>query len=294
MITIIIPTRDRPHQLKNLLVSILRHNTYDDFEIVVIDDNSGEKNKDILRNILADKLFFNLRLRCIYNSKRRHPSGCRNTGASEAKGGILYFIDDDCEFLGDNLLEASRFYAAQINKKIILGGHSVYTGKDLLAEIYNNFFNCSLWLSWNAKGGLLRKIFARGKADNFFINFAPSLNMACAREVFDVLRFDERYKVNEDEAFCNAAARNGCKILFTKRLKLAHNHAFSNFRELLARLAETGRCYRRKNIFRKIIFILLYPIGLAILTGRLYFIFHYAMMSCAWAAPFFTKEKQKS
>ena len=292
MITVIIPTRDRPYQLKDLLVSILRHNTCDDFEIVIIDDNSGEKNKNILRSILADKIFFNLRLRCVYNIKQRYPAGCRNIGALEAKGGVLYFIDDDCEFLGDNLLEASKFYAAQIDKKIILGGYNVYTGKNPQAALYNNFFNCSLWLSWNIRGGLLRKIFIREKMDNFFVSFMPSLNMACAREVFNTIRFDEGYKVNEDEVFCNEAIRNNYKILFTKKLKLAHNHAFSNFHELLMRLAEMGRYYRRKNIFRKVIFIFLYPPALALFTGRLYFIFHYAMMSCAWAAPFFAKERQ--
>lgn len=293
MITVIIPTRNRPHQLKDLLISILGHNTYNDFEILIIDDCSNDENKKILENILADKLFFNFKLRYIYSIKQKYPAGCRNIAALEARGEILYFVDDDCEFRHDNLREISKFYAEHINEKFILGGYNICPGKNLLAALYNNFFNCSLWLSCSIREGLLRKIFIWGERDNFFVNFVPSLNMACKRNIFDSLRFNEEYKVNEDEIFCNEAIKSKYTILFTKKLKLAHNHAFRSFSELLLRLTELGRYYRRKNIFRRIIFVFLYPWAMVLFTRNLPFVFHYATMSYAWARPFLVKESER-
>ena len=89
--SIIIPTYNRPDQLRRCLESLACLDyPRDQFEVIVVDDGSPIIPEAILvrfRDRINVKLFA---------QTRTGPAGARKTGAKNAKGDFLAFIDDDC------------------------------------------------------------------------------------------------------------------------------------------------------------------------------------------------------
>lgn len=89
--SVIVPTRDRADVLGLALRSVLAQ-TFSDFDVVVVDDGSGDDTREMV-DALGDP-----RVRYVY---RDHAgvSAARNTGADEASGRFLTFLDSDDEVL---------------------------------------------------------------------------------------------------------------------------------------------------------------------------------------------------
>ncbi|HAZ45740.1 MAG TPA: glycosyl transferase family 2 [Cyanobacteria bacterium UBA11369] len=88
LLSIVIPTRDRPHLLPRAVQSALDQ-TMEDLEAIVVDDASAE--------------FVNLpahpRLRVIRLSQSRGGAGARNAGTEAARGRYIAYLDDDDRLL---------------------------------------------------------------------------------------------------------------------------------------------------------------------------------------------------
>jgi glycosyltransferase involved in cell wall biosynthesis len=89
--SVIVPTRDRADVLGRALRSVLAQ-TFPDFEVVVVDDGSGDGTREVV-DALGDP-----RVRYVY---RDHAgvSAARNVGAAQATGRYLTFLDSDDEAL---------------------------------------------------------------------------------------------------------------------------------------------------------------------------------------------------
>lgn len=96
MISVIIPTHNRPEQLKRAVDSVLGQ-TYKDLEVIVVDDGL-EKRADEVINDLNDS-----RLKYIQHSEERGGSAARNTGIKNASGEFIAFLDDDDEWVPHKL-----------------------------------------------------------------------------------------------------------------------------------------------------------------------------------------------
>jgi len=93
-ISIIIPTYKRPHLIARAVKSVLSQ-TYQDFEIVIIDDSPNNKTERVIKEF-GDK-----RIRHIRNEIRRGFVGAKNQGVVESDKNSKYiaFLDDDDEWL---------------------------------------------------------------------------------------------------------------------------------------------------------------------------------------------------
>lgn len=101
-VSVIIPTYGGNESLKRAIDSVLRQD-YRFFEIVVVDDNNPDtKQRTVTENIMAEYSDDN-RLRYIQHDRNKNGSAARNTGAREAKGEYLTFLDDDDIFLQGKL-----------------------------------------------------------------------------------------------------------------------------------------------------------------------------------------------
>ncbi len=90
MISIVTPTYNRAHLLPNMIKSV-QQQTFEDWELLIVDDGSTDKTEDVIQPFLKDE-----RIRFI----RKENSGAthsRNVGACEAKGQFLTFLDSDDE-----------------------------------------------------------------------------------------------------------------------------------------------------------------------------------------------------
>ena len=89
----VVPTRDRAERLRGLLRSLREQSLERErFEVIVVDDSSGDGTPALLRQE-ADRGA--LRLVALRNRRRAGPAAARNRGWRQAKAPLVAFIDDD-------------------------------------------------------------------------------------------------------------------------------------------------------------------------------------------------------
>ena len=115
VVSVIIPTRNRPESLKGCLESLVRQSlTAGDMEVIVVDDGGADSLAEELMDFQSP-----LRLR-LFTQAHRGPARARNLGASHARGVYLAFIDDDCR--AEPLWLASLIQGLQTGPGRAVGG----------------------------------------------------------------------------------------------------------------------------------------------------------------------------
>ena len=95
-VSIVIPTCNRPELLKRALKSVTEQ-TYNDYEVIVIDDGQKERAHSIVST------FSSLPITYIQNEVSLGGGGARNKGISTAQGEYVAFLDDDDVWVPDKL-----------------------------------------------------------------------------------------------------------------------------------------------------------------------------------------------
>ena len=114
-VSVIIPTYNRDNYLYSAVKSVLNQ-TFEDFEIIVVDDASTDNTKQII-----DK-FDDKRIRYIRHKENKGGSAARNTGIKLSKGKFIAFLDDDDLWMPSKLEKQLD----HINKNLEID--AVYTG----------------------------------------------------------------------------------------------------------------------------------------------------------------------
>lgn len=96
LVSVIIPTYNRPKYLKRCLDSVLNQ-TYENIEIIVVDDNdpnsmARKETEEIIRPYID-----NMKVIYIQHEYNKNGSAARNTGWRHSKGKYITFLDDDDE-----------------------------------------------------------------------------------------------------------------------------------------------------------------------------------------------------
>jgi len=91
-VSVIIPTFNRADLLPKAVRSVLAQ-TYQDLEIVVIDDASADCTTSVVQRMNDP------RIRYVRHERNRGIAAARNTGVANATGRFLAFLDDDDEWL---------------------------------------------------------------------------------------------------------------------------------------------------------------------------------------------------
>lgn len=139
-VSVIVPTHNRKELLGRALRSLLSQ-TFQDFEIIVVDDGSTDGTSFFLSSFVDERI---VRLRSTI------PQGAcyaRNLGISYAKGEFLTFLDDDDEFLPTRIeamlrcwddkwayVCTGRLYITQISRKVFIP-KEIVTLDDMLFQI---------------------------------------------------------------------------------------------------------------------------------------------------------------
>ncbi|OCA88293.1 hypothetical protein A8F94_10875 [Bacillus sp. FJAT-27225] len=140
-ISIIVPTYNSELTIEKCLSSILEQ-TYNDFEIIIIDDGSkdqsAKKAEDILNGINVKYT--------IIKKKNGGASSARNKGLEIAKGEYIAFLDSDDQWLPEKLAESID--AIEKNKDVVIVSNlasdtkttSLYTKVSFNKLLYKNYF----------------------------------------------------------------------------------------------------------------------------------------------------------
>ena len=94
MVSVIIPTFNRAYLLGRAVESVLSQ-TYNNYEIIVVDDGSDDGTGEIIES-------FNKRVR-FFRIPHSGVSKARNTGIEKAKGDWISFLDSDDYWLPQKL-----------------------------------------------------------------------------------------------------------------------------------------------------------------------------------------------
>lgn len=94
--SVVIPTYRRPELLRQALRSVVDQ-TFDDFEIVVVDDDPGCSARPVVHS------FDDSRVHYLPNDRTRGGAGTRNAGIFRARGRWIAFLDDDDTWLPEKL-----------------------------------------------------------------------------------------------------------------------------------------------------------------------------------------------
>ena len=109
LVSIIIPIRDQAKISRRCFESLYQKNTYSNFEIIVIDNGSCEKEtKDLFLEYQKKKNF-----KVIRDSKEFNYSSLNNEGVKHTKGEYLLFLNNDTKIIQEDTLEWMVGYAAQ-------------------------------------------------------------------------------------------------------------------------------------------------------------------------------------
>lgn len=104
LISVIIPTYDRPQFLKEAILSVLAQ-SFQDFEIIVVNDGGPDEAKQIVFQLN------NQRVRYI-KIKHRGISGALNAGLAHSKGKYVAYLDDDDVYLPNHLRNLFEVFEA--------------------------------------------------------------------------------------------------------------------------------------------------------------------------------------
>ena len=103
LVSVIIPFYNRLNYLRNAIKSV-KIQTYQNFEIILINDASNESFLELNKEISIDE-----RIKLISNKKNQGPSFCRNLGINNSNGSYVAFLDSDDEWLDFKLKEQVEF-----------------------------------------------------------------------------------------------------------------------------------------------------------------------------------------
>jgi len=176
-VSVIIPTKNRQQFIGRAIKSVLAQ-TYQDFEILVVDDGSTDQTQEVL------KTFPDPRISVFHHEHSCGGAAARNTGIASSGGRYIAFLDDDDEWLPEKLARQVSILANGANS---LGG--VCTGHFKVDDKSGKI--TEEWIP-SQKGNLSREIFESNC-------LSTTSSLLLKKEVFeDVGLFDEKLKSFQD------------------------------------------------------------------------------------------------
>ena len=215
MISIIIPTYNRSHYLKEVLSSYIKQ--WSVGEIIIVDDKSEDNTAEVVRAFQGRYS----QIKLIQHKKNKGLPASRNTGVKNSVGKYILFGEDDVLFL-ENYSQILLKHLLKNRADIIAGRLIPLKGNESLKTALGNADLCQKPL-----------INYRNFRGNFQVKtekdkIVPFLH-ACAlikKEVFDHLNYDEKsFKgtyTREETDFYLRALDKGFKIIFCPHAFIFH------------------------------------------------------------------------
>lgn len=133
LITLSIPIFNVEKYLEKALESALNQ-TYDNLEILVIDDKGTDNSMELVRNIIASHPRGNI-VRIIEHDKNQGLGATRNTSIENAQGEYIFFMDSD-DYISYNCIELLYKAIAETNADMAVGSYAAILADGSLNKNY--------------------------------------------------------------------------------------------------------------------------------------------------------------
>ena len=196
----IIPVYNRPEEVDELLES-LRHQTFDDFEVLIIEDGSTIPCGGVVKKH-ATQMEGHIHY---FTKSNSGPGQTRNYGAERASGDYLLILDSDVVLPPD--------YLEEVDKELRREACDAFGGPDRAHKSFSpvqksiNYAMTSFFTTGGIRGG-------KKKLDKFY---PRSFNMGVKREKYLELGGFSKMRFGEDIDFSTRIFEAGCSCrLFPK------------------------------------------------------------------------------
>lgn len=209
LISIIVPVYNSEKTLDILFSSIIEQ-TYDYFEVLLINDGSTDNSLDMCKRIAQlDKRFY------VFSQKNSGVSASRNLGIENSKGEFISFIDAD-DYIEDDFLEQMLGSVKKDHTDMAICNYKIFNQEN------NSIFQKSKGLSNIIDSGSIIDAILLSK--NFYRGF--SWNKLFKRKIINdiALKFDTNLTILEDMDFVISY------IVRIKRISLIDNTLY-NYRQ---------------------------------------------------------------
>lgn len=260
--SVVIPTYNGVHKIVNALKS-LEHQTYSDFETIVVIDGSTDATLEVL-----NQTSYHLTSMNIIVQENGGRSKVRNRGVRESESEIIIFMDDDMRFTPEVVEQHLRHHQSYANS--ILAGIPIEDPSRTKNDIQSYKRHLSLnWIEKFDKG--LNKLDEK----NLFLTTA---NMSMSKKLFLQLGgFDESLTDAEDKKLGLKALELGVDLFLDKNIIGWHDD-FITCRSYIMRRREYERAQMAANLgtpiskFKKLIYFPFAQKYLVRLIDKNYFI----------------------
>lgn len=188
LVSVIVPTYNTSKYIKKCIDSILNQ-TFENIELIVVDDGSNDNTKDIV-NQIDDR-----RLKYIYK-ENGGVSSARNLGIDLSTGNYIMFVDSD-DYIDKDFIEVVYDYATK-------------TGCDIVRCAYRNVALDGKVIN-EVKYSLGNIVFNKDSMDlimkNIFFGYGGGIFLK--KEIIKDVRFDTSIKFAEDIKFICESFANG-------------------------------------------------------------------------------------
>lgn len=219
LISVIIPNKDHTDDLDICLKSLYEKSSYKNFEVIIVENNSTEKETFEYYEALTKK---HGNIKIVTWKGKFNYSAINNFGVNYAKGEYILLLNNDVEILNDNCLEEMLMFAQR--KDVGAVGAKLYYSDDTVQH-------AGVILGLGGTAGHAHKHFGRSHpgymarasiAQNLTACTAACLMMR--RDVFDeVGGLDENFEVAfNDVDLCMKIREKGYLVVFTPYAELYH------------------------------------------------------------------------
>ncbi len=207
--SIIIPSFNRRAELERLLAALADQQIpAASYEIIVVDDGSTDQTREYLAGLSDNTRWL--------AHERQGPGQARNSGAAEARGSILLFIDTDCVPEPGWLAALSAPFSDE-SVGATGGAEVMQPGDSKLEQVISHVMFSKL-----STGGL------RGGSGKRLAKYYPrTFNMAVRKSIFDKLGGFKPMYNGEDVEFSYRVRQADYELEYCDEARVAHIRTYS-------------------------------------------------------------------
>ncbi|MDD3218364.1 MAG: glycosyltransferase family 2 protein [Lachnospiraceae bacterium] len=228
LISIIIPNKDHIEDLEKCLNSIAEKTTYRNYEILIVENNSTEKETFAYYENLEQRF---PKLRMLYWDREFNYAAINNYAVKQSKGEYILFLNNDVELITENWLEEMVSYCQREDVGIV-GAKLYYPDETVqhagviigLGGVAGHIFSCT---DREEYGYMARLISTQD------LSAVTAACMMTPRKLFDqVGGFDEKYQVAfNDVDYCMKIRESGHLVVYHAYVELYHYESKSRGKE---------------------------------------------------------------